>query len=202
MEKISSVIFLSFAIILLLVGCLSVPVKDEPKVEPPNVKATTPEPPKIEPPVVEPIVITPSIPDGKVWEPLGRTKSGDNYYNKTIITKSSKSNIISVSTYKIVADDFRQRTIKEVKKYNLAKSIKYQYYEHDVRVDEIDCKNRRYRVKELMHYDDKGNVLDGYTLNNEEWKSIPILTAHHILLEKFCVAEKKPLNQKKPLKKK
>lgn len=199
MKKISSVI-LSFAMILLLVGCLSVPVKDEPKVEPPNVKATTPEPPKIEAPIVEPIVITPSIPDGKVWELLGRTKSGDNYYNKTIITKSS--NIISVSTYKIVADDFRQRAIEEVKKYNLEKSIKYQYYEHDVRVDEIDCKNRLYRVIKLTHYDDKGNVLDGYALNNEQWKSIPILTAHHILLEKFCVAEKKPLNQKKPLKKK
>lgn len=204
MKKISSVVFLSFVMILLLAGCLtslSVPVKDEP-----IVKATTPEPPlvvkppEIEPPVVEPIVITPCIPDSKVWEPLGRTKSGDNYYNKTIISKSFS--IVSVSTYKIVADDFRQRAIEEVKKYNLAKSIKYQYYEHDVRLDEIDCKNRRYRVKELTHYDDKGNVLDGYLLNNEEWKEIPILTAHHILLEKFCVAEKKPLNQKKPSKKK
>jgi hypothetical protein len=203
MKKISPIIFLSFVIILLLAGCVkssSISVKDEPNVKPPAseptiVKQPIAEPPNINPPIVELPTITPIIPDRKLWESLGKTKSGDNYYSKTPITKSS--NIISVSTYKIVTDDVRKQKIEEVKKYDLKKAIKYQYYEHEVRIDEIDCKNRQYRLTEVTHYDDKGNVLYNYTYTNEEWKNIPVLTGHDTLREKFCVPQKKPSKKKK-----
>ena len=203
MKKISSVIFLSFVMMLLLAGCVkgpSVSVKDES-----NVKTTVVTPPAAEPAIVpsrssEPAAVkppgtTPVIPDSHVWEHLGKTRSGDTYYAKTIVTTSS--GLISVSTYKIVTDDFRKQTIEEVKNDNLKKSIKYQNYEHDVRIDEIDCKNNRYRVKEVTHYDDKGNVLDSYQYKNEDWKNIPVLTGLDVLREKFCVPQKKPSKRKK-----
>ena len=86
MKKISSVIFLSFVIIFLIVGCVkspSVPVKDEPNVKPPMVEPPNARTRTSEPTIVKPPMVASRIPDSNVWEPFGKTKSGDNYYNKT-----------------------------------------------------------------------------------------------------------------------
>ena len=203
MKKISTVIILAFVMMLLLAGCVkspSVPMKDESNVKsavvtPPVKEPTIVPPTSSEPAVVKPPGSPPRIPDSHVWEHLGKTRSGDTYFAKKIVTASS--GIIAVSTYKIVTDDFRKQTIEEVKNDNLKKSIKYQNYEHDVRIDEIDCKNNRYRVKEVTHYDEKGNVLDSYQYKNEEWKNIPVLTGLDALREKFCIPQKKPSKRKK-----
>ena len=198
MKKINAFIFLSFAIIFLLVGCAkspSVPVKDEPKIKPaPAVPAVekkpivTHHPP--EPAFVKDPVVKRSTPDSKVWVHYSKTKQGDNYFNKTNIAHSS--NILTVSIYKIATDHCRKQMIEEIKKYNTRKAVKYQYYEHDIRVDEVDCKNQKWRVKELTHYDDKGNVLDHYTYENEKWENIKFVTDHHTLQKNICVAQEKP----------
>jgi hypothetical protein len=198
MKKISSVIFLSFVIILLLAGCVkspSVSVKDEPNVKPPIVEPPNVKTPTSEATIFKTRMVTPRIPDSNVWEHFGKTKSGDNYYNKTNITKSS--NIISVSTNKIITDNFRKQTIEEVKKYDLEKSIKYQNYHQEVVLWNIDCKNRRSRVKEVIHYDDKGNVLDNYTCKNEEWENILVLTGPDSLRKILCVVQEKPSKKNK-----
>ena len=198
MKKISSVIFLSFVIILLLVGCVkspSVPVKDEPNVKPPMIEPPSAKTPSSEATIVKPPMVASRIPDRNVWEPFGKTKTGDNYYNKTNITKSS--NIVSVSTCKIVTDDCRKQTIEAVKKYDLEKSIKYQNYHQEIVLWNIDCKNRRSRVKEVIHYDDKGNVLDSSTFKNEEWDNILVLTGPDSLRKILCVVQEKPLKKKK-----
>jgi len=79
--------------------------------------------------------------DSKVWELYGL----NSYYNKTNITKSS--NIISVWMYTIITDDKRDRYIEGLKKIDLKESIKYQNYDHEIRLTDINCKNGQYRIK-------------------------------------------------------
>ena len=192
MRKIRLVLF-SLVIALVLAGCVkspSVSVKDEPKAEPPKAKTAASQPE-----IVKPVFVTPKIPDSKTWASLGKTRTGETFYNKTVVAKSA--DVIFVSTYKIVTDDVRKQTIEDVRKYDSDKAGKYARYEHDVRVDEIDCKNGRFRVKEVTHYDNAGNVLDSYSYSNEPWKGIPVLTGLDTLREKFCASRKKPVAVKR-----
>jgi len=205
MKKIYAVVYIFILVVFLLAGCAkepSVTKKDVPKVkEPPPAPVVVKKPPVAPPPpVVEKLPdIVRSVPDSKVWVRYGKTKMGENYYNQTNIARSS--NIATVTVYRVVTDDCRKQMVEEVKKYNPKKSIKYHYYEHDVRVDEIDCKNQKWRVKELIHYDEKGKVLDHHTYEYEPWQNIKFVTDHHTLQKSICVAEEKPA-AKKPAKKK
>lgn len=203
MKKIHWAVFVFFLVVFLLAGCAKAPSvtkKDEPKVkEPPPAPVVVKKPP-VAPPPPAPVIeklpeIARSVPDRKMWVRYGKTKMGENYYNQTNITRSS--NIATVSIYRVVTDLCRKQMVEEVKQYNSKKSLKYHHYEHDVRVDEIDCRNQKWRVKELIHYDDKGKVLDHYIYENEPWQNIKFVTDHHTLQKSICVAEEKPRAAKK-----
>ncbi|MGP8154642.1 MAG: surface-adhesin E family protein [Smithella sp.] len=144
------------------------------------------EPLKKEPLVKEQLkkepLITPGIPDSKVWKYF----SDNIYYNKTNITKSS--DIIFVSTYNIIRDDFRKHKIEEIKKNDLEKSIKYQHYDHKVVWSEINCKKRLTRTKKYIDYDDNGKVLYSYTYKSREWKKNVPESIGENLHEKFCMS--------------
>jgi hypothetical protein len=135
-------------------------------------------------------------PLGKSWEFL----SDNVYYNKRNFTKIS--NIVSVWTYNIVTDDFRERKIEAIKKNDLEKSRKYEYYDHNVVLSEINCRKRLAKTKMYVDYDDAGEVLTSYTYNNREWKEITTGSLGEKLYQKLCMARKAPMNEKKPLKKK
>ncbi len=193
MKKISFVIILPVLVIFLLAGCVkspSVPVEQKPDVKPQIAEPVKPEPQK-----VEQATVVPQIPDSRVWGHLGKTRSGDTYYNKVNVTPSS--GIISVSTYKILSDDYKEQVMAEVRKNDPEKLAQYQRYDHNIRVDEIDCQRNMYRVKETTDYDDQGNVLSSYQFKNEQWKSIPVLTGLDTLREKYCVYQKQPVKKKK-----
>jgi hypothetical protein len=136
-------------------------------------------------------VTLPVKPLSKSWEYL----SDNVYYNKTNITKSS--NIISVWTYNIVTDDFREQKIEAIKKNDLEKSRKYQYYDHNVVLWEINCEKRLARTKRYVDYDDKGEVLYSYTYKKREWKDITPGSFGEKLYQKLCMTRKAPLNKKK-----
>jgi hypothetical protein len=207
MKRIHLVLYF-FLIVFLLAGCAkgpSVTKKEEPKLkETPPAPVVLKKPPVAPPPPAPAIEKLPeiarSIPDSKVWVRYGKTKMGENYYNKTNITRSS--DVATVNVYRVVTDSCRKQMVEEVRKYNPKKSIKYHYYEHDVRVDEIDCRNQKWRVKELIHYDEKGKVLDHHTYENEPWEKIKFVTDHHTLQKSICVAEEKPAAKKPAAKKK
>lgn len=136
-----------------------------------------------------------SGPDSKVWESFDKNSIGSWYYNKANLKKSS--NIITVWTYVLVLDDVRKDMIEIVKEDDLEKSIKFQNYDHDLDLLELDCKKNLSRVKEIIHYDNKGNVLDNYPSQNSEWKSIPPDSVFDTLYQKLCVTQKKPTKKKK-----
>ncbi len=173
MKKISSVISLSFLVILLFVNPVyssseSVELK-------PNVES-----PKIEVPALKH-----GIPDSKVWEYF----SDNWYYNKTSLSKLS--NIISVWTYTIVTDIFRKKTIESTNIYDSELSKKYQNYDHYLSLYEIDCKKKREKLNEYMDYDDKGNILDHQIYKNSKWESISHENVLEELYNKICVTQKK-----------
>jgi hypothetical protein len=49
--------------------------------------------------------------------------------------------------YTIITDDKRDRYIEGLKKIDLKESIKYQNYDHEIRLTDINCKNGQYRIK-------------------------------------------------------
>jgi len=147
-------------------------------------------------------------PLGKSWEFL----SDNVYYNKRNFTKIS--NIVSVWTYNIVTDDFREQKIEAIKKNDLDKSRKYEYYDHNVVLSEINCRKKLARTKMYVDYDDAGEVLTSYTYNNREWKDIITGSPCDKLYQKLCMTrkaslhneisshKKKSMHKKKSLKKK
>jgi hypothetical protein len=128
---------------------------------------------------------------GKSWEYL----SDNVYYNKRNITKSS--NFISVWTYNIVTDDFREQKIEAIKINDFEKSRKYQYYDHNVVLSEINCRKRLIRTKMYIDYDDNGEVLTSYTYKKREWKDIIPGTPGEKLYQKLCMTRKTQLKKRK-----
>lgn len=185
MKHFYSLIFLPFLAVLLLAGCVTTS----------SVPAASTNAMNAESPAVKS-----KVPDSSEWEHLGKTRSGEVYYRKTNIVDSST--LMLVTTYKIVADDFRKETIEKIMKTDLELSQKYQNYEYNIRKDEIDCKNRLFRMIESIDYDNHGQVLIIRTAENKDWHKVPILTGVDKLCQKLCVAEKKPADQKKPSSKK
>jgi len=131
---------------------------------------------------------------GKSWEYL----SDNVYYNKRNITKSSS--MISVWTYNIVTDDFREQKIEAIKKNDSEKSRKYQYYDHNVVLSEINCRKRLARTKMYVDYDDAGEVLYSYTYKSREWKDITPGSSGEKLYQKLCMTRQTQLHKKKSLK--
>ncbi|KUG23806.1 hypothetical protein ASZ90_006402 [hydrocarbon metagenome] len=175
MKKIYSFISLSFTLLFLLLN----PVYVYPEAMEPQ-QGT------------QPLVFISAKPDSTVWEYYWKNL----YYNKKNITRSS--NIVSVWSYQIVSDAGKKEMIDNVKEfYNQAASLKYQNYDHNLYLDEIDCKKKLTRLKEIKHCDDKGNVLNSHKFsNNKEWKSIPRETILEVLYNKVCVKPDKPLKKK------
>jgi hypothetical protein len=135
-----------------------------------------------------------SEPDSKVWEYFGVSSVGGfNYYNKTNITKSS--NIISVWVYTSITDDERKEFIEKFKESNLEKSIKYQHYDHNVNLWEIDCENRQFKIDTVIHYDDSGSILFNEKNTKTCRSNIPPQSIIENLYKKVCVTPKKPLKK-------
>jgi len=188
MKYFYSVILLPVLVLLLLAGCAlnSFAPTTSSKAESPGVAS-----PKAESTAGKSI-----IPDSKEWEPLGKTRTGDNYYKVTGTDNASGN--VTVSTYKIVTDDYRKSMVEKFQKSHPELSKKYEKLNHNVRVDEIDCKHKQYRMKEIVDYDDKGQILQVSPHHNQEWQHIPILTGLDKLRQKICPPEVKPAEPTKP----
>ena len=129
-------------------------------------------------------------PNPKIWLPL----EYNSYYNIKVLTTSSNTKL--VWAYKIVTNAVREKRVEEVKKYDLARSIKYRQYHHEAVLWEIDCKNRLWRLKDIIDFDKNEKVLDRYRYNNSEWESIIPNSRGELLYQKICIIQKKPLNKK------
>ncbi len=184
MKKIQALV-LAGILFFAFYGCAQrqqVPAVPEAPPPPPVVKAPeAPPAPKTEPPL-PPFVS--QKPDLEIWANLGKTCSGETFYKKEI--KKLANDVIVVSTYKIISEDFRLDTVQQMEKNDSQRSKLYKRYDHNIRVDEIDCKKSAYRLREVSDYDDMGNLLANSSYENEPWQRIPVLTGLDALRKKFC----------------
>ena len=155
------------------------PVPETTEAPPPPPVVQAPEaPPEPPPPLVS------QKPDSGLWVHLGKTCSGETYYKKEI--KKLSNDVIVISTYKIISEDYRFDTVQQMEKSDPKRSNLYERFDHNIRVDEIDCKKSAYRLREVSDYDDMGNLLANSSYENEPWQKIPVLTGLDALREKFC----------------
>jgi hypothetical protein len=130
-----------------------------------------------------------SEPNSSTYELLGEHYGGKFYYNKKNLAKTS--GIVSVWTYQAVTEDFRKERIEVVKKRDVQKSAEYENLDHASILNEIDCKKKLIRRKEILEYDHKGKVLSRYVSKNLNWEDIPDSCMNEILYQKVCATPKK-----------
>ena len=99
-------------------------------------------------------------------------------------------------THSFVTDDERKELEKVAKKRDSDESLKYLLYNYESVLWELDCKNRMKKMKEIIYYDDKGNILDDYTKENSQWENISPDSVINKLYNKVCITPKKPLKKK------
>ena len=138
--------------------------------------------------------IIPHLPDSKVWEYYGKISNGDIYYNKTNLTKSSDKSYVWI--YQTVTDDYKKQRIEVIKMDDLELSEKFHNYDHSIMLSEIDCKNKKFRLKQMIDYDDKGDLLKNIIYDTDSSNFIPG-SLPDTLYQQICVTEKKPLKKKK-----
>jgi len=129
----------------------------------------------------------------KAWEFYGTSKGGGSYYFSKI--KNAKpSDITSVWIYKPIT---AAEKIESLRQYKQDESIKYKNYSYNISRMEINCKKKLNRVVESMSYDNKGNILEHGTFDNE-WENIIPQSMNEKLYQKNCLTEDKPSIRKTP----
>ena len=130
-------------------------------------------------------------PNPKIRNPL----EFNSYYNIKIITTASDTKL--VWTYKAATNAARDKRIEEVKRYDSERSIQYQQYSHEVILWEIDCKNKQWKLKDIIDFNKDEKVLDRYSFNNGAWEGIIPNSMMDLLYHKVCVTPKIPLKKKR-----
>ncbi len=125
-------------------------------------------------------------PNPAIWKPL----KNSFYYNKKIITKAP--GIVLVWTYKTITDRARAKIIEDVKKYDPEKAVRYQDYDHETALWEIDCHAKLVRTEEFIDFDKSGKVLERYRTNPSDWVGINPKTGADHLYQKACFPQKEP----------
>ena len=126
----------------------------------------------------------------KTWEFYGTSKDGGSYYFSKIHNAKS-SDLISVWSYEPITTAEKKEKIKSMQKYKPEKSVKYENYSYNISRIEINCKKKLNRVVESTSYDNKGNVLEHGTFDNE-WTNISPQSMIEKLYQKNCFTEDKP----------
>lgn len=132
----------------------------------------------------------------RTWKFYGTSKGGGSYYFSKIHNAKS-SDVTSVWRYKTITDVERKGKIESLRQYKPDESIKYKYYSYNISRIEINCKKKLSRVVESMAYDNKGNILEHGTFDNE-WERIIPQSMNEKLYQKNCLAEDKPSIKKPP----
>lgn len=120
-------------------------------------------------------------PDPNVWELL----SDNFYYNKTNLITSE--DIVSVWTYRTIADEERKYLIEHFKESDVKKSTRYQNLDHQTMLLDMDCRKKLSKIEKLTNYDGKGNVLYEETYQNSEWTTIVSESKLGSIYRRICV---------------
>lgn len=122
--------------------------------------------------------------------------SGNSYYDKSSIKKVNK-NIISVSTKIIFNQDGKTKAFSFLKSINKAPDNP-DILELELRLQEIDCINKKSRISFASFYNKKGNVVFSFPKNvYGEWQKIIPKSTPEMLKNKVCSAGNTSKTKKK-----
>lgn len=122
--------------------------------------------------------------------------SGNSYYDKSSIKKVNK-NIIGVSTKIILNQDGKTKAFSFLKSINKAPNNP-DILGFELRLQEIDCINKRSRISSAIFYNKKGNVVFSLPKSvNGEWQKILPKSTSEMLKNKVCVAGNTSKTKKK-----
>lgn len=132
----------------------------------------------------------------RMWKYYGTDRKGNaDYYNIKSINKSL--NTITVWTYTKPTDHYRKDMIELGEKLNSPEIGEgHQAYDHDNTLYEIDCKNRKFRVKAMIEYDSKDTIINSYEYSDVPWMSIDSQDiTFGKLFNKICVTQEKTVKK-------
>jgi uncharacterized protein YxeA len=164
MKKISSIIFLSFLVLFLLVGC------DKSSSDNTNKNLTN--------------NVTRSSSD---WMEYSRSKDGDVYsYDKGNIKKGRGKHIVQVWEKEVYSDEGKEKLIQDMTQKGLA-TKGYEKLSYTITLYEIDCYNRSGGILSITHYDKNGVVLyNGLSSDEPKWEPIKLDSIWDTLRTKVC----------------
>lgn len=119
------------------------------------------------------------------WERI----SDNFFYDKTDI--EIINNTKAIWTYSFLTDDEITHIEKVLKKRDSDKSLKHLYYNYEAVLCEIDCENKRKKIKKILYVDGSGKVVDYYTKENSEWDNITPQSVFDGLYHNICSQEGK-----------
>lgn len=106
-------------------------------------------------------------------------------YNKNVsIEKNTGNHIIQVWDKVDYSKNGKKQAIQQMAKLGTSTKT-YDKLSHNTSLYEIDCKKRRFRVLQLLMYDEEGNTLY-YHQYNEDWVNLPPDTKLDLLRKQVC----------------
>ncbi len=105
----------------------------------------------------------------------------DFYYDKSSISRGPDG-IISVWTKVVYTDEGKADTLKILKNAKAYEKLALTQFLYD-----IDCKGAKSRLKQIVHYDDKGNRIKEFNLAEKtEWEEIPPYSRLESVTDEIC----------------
>lgn len=116
------------------------------------------------------------------WELLeSDPHHSDFFYNKSAISRSPEG-IMSVWAKVEYSSEGKEDTLRVLKHAKAYENLAYTLYRYD-----INCKKMQSLLKQIAHYDDKGNRIAEFNLEGKtEWEDIPLNSRLEIITDAQC----------------
>jgi hypothetical protein len=120
------------------------------------------------------------------WVQYGRPLNGSVYaYDKASITYKEK-NIVRVWRKLTYSEEHREKDIQQLVKSGLYTKAQLEKLSYDLTLHEIDCKNKRSLLLNIICYDRYDNVLLKRSNHNAPWKQIVPDSQTDLLRKQVC----------------
>ncbi len=121
------------------------------------------------------------------WVQYGIDKDENVWtYNRNLnIKKEGDSYMVSAWAKRILSEKGREKIIQQMK--SQGKSVTgYEKLAEDKILNEVDCKNKRYKILSVISYDQNGKVLLSENSKESSWNYVAPNSNGNIFLRKVC----------------
>ena len=131
------------------------------------------------------LLVTPVIGSSDDWVEYGISYDDNVYfYNKVNIKRTTKD-IVQVWGKVVFSKEGREKYIEEMRNRGMS-TEGYDKLSHNLDLEEIDCKNQRYKFLSITHYDTEGRVLNSGSSDESNWSDISPDSTMDTLRKEVC----------------